>query len=98
MYPFFRHIHLIFPDCFPGGVKLAVQVCKADAVVVDQVQHADSGTCKRFNRIPPYPADSENRNTALGKLIHGLRSKKKLCSGKLIQHWLYIPRIPVPEN
>ena len=98
MDPLFRYIHLIFPDCFPGGMKLAVQICQADPVVINQVQCADSGTYQRFHRIAAHPADSENRHAALGKLIHGLRAKKKLCSGKLIQHSLMIPRIPSPEK
>ena len=47
--PFFRHVHLVLPDGFPGGVQLAVQVGQAYPVVVDQVERADA----RPDRVNP---------------------------------------------
>ena len=76
----FGHIHLVLPHGFPRCEDLAVDVCEADLIVVDQIQRADAAARQSLRRIAAHAADPKHGHTGMIQLFHGLRAEEKLRS------------------
>ena len=69
------NVYLVFSDRGMGCNDLAVEIGKANAVVVDQVERTDARPRKRFHNISADAADAENRHASGGKPLHGAFSE-----------------------
>ena len=96
--PFGSDVHLVLTDRFTRGVDLPVDVRQTDLVVVDQIDRADPGPDKRFDRIAADAADAENRHACVPQLLHGFAAEQKLGSGILIEHFIVSRTIIIALN
>ena len=81
-----RNIHLVLTDRLARRVDLAVDVCQADFVVVDEVERAYTAARKRLYRVAAHAADTENGYARILQHLHGVTAIDQLRSGKLVQH------------
>ena len=58
-----RHIHLVLPHGFAGGEDLAVQVCQANSIIVDEIQRANAAAGQCLHGIAAHAPNAKHRHT-----------------------------------
>ena len=67
--PLHRHIYLILPHGAARRQNLAVDICQANAVIIDQIKLSDSAARQCLHCITADPADTEYCHPAVRQLF-----------------------------
>jgi len=76
----FGHVDFVLSD---GGVQsknLAVEVGEHHAVVVDEVQFADTASGKHFGYVSSHATDAEDGYLGFLQFFNGICAEEKFCS------------------
>ena len=84
------HVDLMLADRGDERVDLPVDIGEAYAVVVEEVEFANSAACQYFHHITTDATNAKDGYTGAAERVDGGLAKKQLCTGKLILH-LCIP-------
>ena len=82
--PLFHHFYLRFAHSVQRSNDLAVQIGKADGIMIEQVKPSDAAAGKRLRSKTANTADAENCNGGTLQFFNALRRQQKLGTGKRI--------------
>ncbi len=74
------NIDLWHADGRMGRDDLAVDVCEADFVLIDQIERADAGSRQSLDRVAAYAADPEYRYARVLQFFHTVRTEQQLSA------------------
>ena len=80
MHALFGHVNLVLPHSARQSVYLAVDIGKADAVVVEDVEFAHAATHKHFGHVAAHAANAKHRHATSFERVHGWFAKQQLGS------------------
>ena len=86
MHTLFTHIDFVLAHTAQGGNHLTVDIGKAHAVIVENVQFANTAACQHLHYVSTDTTDTENSHSTTRKGVDGCLPHEQLGTGKLVLH------------